>query len=59
MNWNSLAGLNYQVQYKSNLTQPSWLNFTNITATSSLTGFNDTNFPGGGSQRYYRLVLLP
>jgi subtilase family serine protease len=59
MTWNSLAGLNYQVQYKTNLTQLSWLNLTNIAAASSLTGITDASFPGSGSQRFYRLVLLP
>lgn len=59
LEWNSLAGLNYQVQYKSNLAQVSWLNLATIAAVTNLTTYADTNFPSGNMQGFYQLVLLP
>ena len=54
--WNALNGLSYQVQYKTNLMQTGWLNFSTVTATNDLATFVDTN---AASQRFYRLALLP
>jgi hypothetical protein len=56
LTWNSLAGLSYQVQYKTNLTQTGWLNFNPVAAVTNLTTFADTN---AAAQKFYRLVLLP
>jgi subtilase family serine protease len=56
--WNSLAGLSYQVQYKTNLAQAGWLNFSTVAATNTVTTFEDTNTLNA-SQRFYRLGLLP
>jgi hypothetical protein len=56
--WNSLGGLNYQVQYKTNLTQASWLNLGTVTAATNVTAFADTNLTHG-LRRFYRLELLP
>ncbi len=56
LTWNSLAGLNYQVQYKTNLAQADWLDFDAVTATNVLATFVDIT-GAAGSQRFYRLVL--
>jgi hypothetical protein len=56
--WSALAGLAYQVQYKTNLLQANWLNLgTAITATGS--SLTTTDAPGSDVQRYYRLLVLP
>ena len=55
--WNSLAGLNYQVQCTTNLAQGVWLNLCEMTAVASVTSFSDTNISVGAGQRFYRLVL--
>jgi hypothetical protein len=55
--WNTLVGLEYQLQYKTNLTSGSWINLgsTNaaisnvMSATDSITN----------SQRFYRIILTP
>ena len=57
--WNSLAGLSYQVQYKSDLAQPDWLDLGTVAATTNVTVLVDTNFGSADAQRFYRLVLLP
>ena len=57
--WNSLAGLKYQIQCKTNLAQAGWLNLGTVAAATNVTTFVDTNFPGDVGQRFYRLVLLP
>jgi len=55
--WSSLAGQRYQIQTKSNLSQPDWSDFgstiiaTNVTATVS-------DNVGPDNQRFYRAVLL-
>jgi len=58
LTWNSLAGLSYQIQYKTNLAQTGWLSFSTVTATNTVTTFADTNAVNVG-QRFYRLGLLP
>jgi hypothetical protein len=56
--WSALAGLAYQVQYKTNLLQANWLNLgTAITATGS--SLTTTDAPASDFQRYYRLLVLP
>lgn len=58
LNWSAIATRNYQLQFKTNLTQPSWSNIgLPITATSNLVQTNDT--PGTDLRRFYRAVLLP
>jgi hypothetical protein len=56
--WSAMAGLMYQVQYTTNLTQPNWINLGNaITATNSTATATDA--PGTDSQRFYQLLVLP
>jgi subtilase family serine protease len=57
--WNSLTGLVYQVQFKTNLLQTNWLVLKSITATNTVTTFADTNPITAMPQKFYRLQLLP
>ncbi len=59
LSWNSLAGLSYQVQYKTNLAQAGWLSLANLSAVANVTTFTDPNSLSTIAQRFYRLVLLP
>ena len=53
--WNTLTGLVYQVQYKTNLLQTNWINLSgSLPTTNTLMTTSDviTN-----SQRFYRIQL--
>ena len=55
--WNSVAGLAYQVQYRTNIVQTNWLNLgPAITATNNTASVTDP--VGSGVQRFYRVVWL-
>ncbi len=57
LTWATATGLVYQVQYKTNLLQPSWLNLTKaITATNSTLTVSDSS---SSPQRFYRLIVAP
>jgi Pro-kumamolisin, activation domain/Viral BACON domain len=52
-------GSSYQVQYKTNYTQPDWLNLGNpVLAETNSIKFSDTNIVNN-PQKYYRLMLVP
>ena len=54
LSWPAIQGLNYQLQYKTNLTQASWLNLGNpVTASSNV--LSATNAFGSDKQRFYRV----
>ncbi len=55
--WNSLAGVAYQVQYKTNLLQANWINLATNTATTNVIRY--TNNPGTDLRRFYRIHRLP
>ena len=56
--WSAMSGLVYQMQYKTNLTQASWVNLGSaITASNSVVTATDS--PGTDPQRFYRLLVLP
>lgn len=57
--WNSLAGLNYQIQYTTDLTQTNWQVLATLTAATNVSTFLETNLSGPDPQRFYRLVLSP
>jgi len=57
--WPSLAGLNYQVQYTTNLVQGDWESLGIVPAVTNVTTFVDTNGPNTFSQCFYRLMLWP
>ena len=56
--WTALAGAAYQVQYLTNVTQTNWINLGGvITATNNPMTY--AQMPASGSERFYRVVLLP
>jgi hypothetical protein len=58
LGWNAVPGLNYQVQYKTNLLQTSWINLsTMITATTSPMVFTDNI--ASPLPRFYRVEFVP
>jgi hypothetical protein len=58
LTWSAGGGGNYQVQYKSNLSQVDWSNLGDtIPANNLITSFSDVNPPD--ARRYYRIQLLP
>jgi hypothetical protein len=56
--WSAFSGIQYQVQYQTNLTQTNWINLGSpVTATNgTLTG---SDVITSGPQRYYRIELAP
>jgi hypothetical protein len=58
LNWGAQAGLVYQVQYRTNLTQTNWLNLGSpLSATNNAMTLSDPI--GTNPQRFYRILLLP
>jgi hypothetical protein len=54
--WTSLAGLNYQLQSKTNLNDSMWRVLSNVQATSSLTTVRDPTAPLP-ARRFYRVMV--
>jgi len=58
LNWDTKIGFKYQMQYKTNLTQNSWMYFGNVYTATNTTGISfDTLEPG--QCRFYRVSQLP
>ena len=58
ISWSAVSGRNYRVQFKSDLTEPTWTNLAgDITSTGSTAAKTDATI--SGNRRYYRVVLLP
>jgi hypothetical protein len=58
LSWITASNLAYQVQYKTNLSQASWINLGTATvATGSTLTIADTNNVKSSLQRFYRLVV--
>ena len=55
--WNSLAGLKYRVEYRTNLAQAGWVILGTNTATGSITSY--TNAYGSDPRRFYHVRRLP
>lgn len=56
LTWSSQANLNYQVQYKTNVTQVGWANLGSaVPASGATTSASDTI---SATQRYYRVAVL-
>ncbi|MEJ0089737.1 MAG: reprolysin-like metallopeptidase [Limisphaerales bacterium] len=56
--WNATPGVNYQVQYSTNLTDGSWLNLgAPIPGTNTILGITDE--VGTAPIRFYRLLIVP
>jgi subtilase family serine protease len=56
--WTALPGVQYEVQYKTNLTQTSWINLGSV-ITATMNPMTFSNNIGPDPQRFYRVVLLP
>jgi hypothetical protein len=58
--WDAMPGLVYQVQYKTNLLQPNWINLGSaIPATANVLSISDTNALLVSPERFYRLGVSP
>jgi hypothetical protein len=58
LTWSTMTGLNYQLQYQTNLTQNNWINLGgSIPASGGILTTNDVS--PADPQRFYRLQLLP
>jgi hypothetical protein len=58
LKWNTLAGQNYTVQCKTNLTDPSWTTLQTLTATTTTLTWTNTGLTGIG-QLFYRVANTP
>jgi hypothetical protein len=56
--WNTMTGLVYQVQYKTNLLQTNWINLGGAYPTTN-TLMTTSDVIGNNSQRFYRIWLIP
>jgi subtilase family serine protease len=57
LTWATMAGLAYQIQYKTNLAATNWINLGGLTnATSGTISASDIISPGSG--RFYRIALV-
>ena len=58
LSWRALMGRAYQVQFKTDLAQPTWINLVlRLTATNTTMTAVDSAVTD--SQRFYRVLLLP
>jgi len=58
LGWNALVGYSYQVQYKTNLTQATWLNLGSpVVATDSTAWFWCST--DSDPRQFYRVFQLP
>jgi len=58
LSWPGLIGQQYQLQYKTNLTDPAWLPL-NAPFTGTGAAISVTNSIGGGAGLFYRLAVSP
>jgi hypothetical protein len=56
--WNSVPGVGYQVQYKTNLLQSTWLNLGAVTHASGPT-LSASDPVGPDPKRFYRILVSP
>ena len=56
--WSTVTNRDYQVQYKTNLSDASWQNGAMVTTTNNTTT-TFTESIGTNSRRFYRIALLP
>ena len=58
LTWAALPGLQYQLQYKPNLTQTNWIDL-GIPITASNNSVSTTDLLSSDQQRFYRVQLVP
>lgn len=56
--WDAIPGRTYQVQYKSQFADSSWLNLAGTVLASATTGVLQDPDPATGDHRFYRVVLV-
>lgn len=56
--WSSVAGLSYQLQYSTNLSQASWVNLGAVLKASGAT-ITTSDIVSADAQRFYRLNVFP
>ncbi len=60
LSWSAMAGLNYQLQYKTNLLQANWINLGGVTnAAGTSINWSDTNAFVNSPRRFYRIQMSP
>lgn len=57
LTWNSLAGLAYRIEYKTNLLQTNWISLATNFATAGTSSY--TNIIGTNAARFFRVYRLP
>jgi uncharacterized delta-60 repeat protein len=57
--WSALPNRKYRVQYKDTLSANNWTDLAGDVSANGATASKTDAIPGGASQRYYRVVLLP
>ena len=58
ISWTSVVGLNYQLQYKNNLTDPAWNTLPgSIAGTGNTISMVDNTLNNNGA-RYYRVTTI-
>ena len=58
LSWNTVAGRTYRVQYKSDLSEPSWTDLAGDIAADGTIATKVDDSINGALQRYYRIVIL-
>jgi hypothetical protein len=58
LKWNTIAGQNYQIQYKTNVDDLSWIPIQTVTATTTTLTWTNSGLTGV-NQRFYRVVNTP
>jgi hypothetical protein len=56
--WSAVLGRSYQAQYKTNLSQTSWIDSGGVRVATNIT-LRASDSIGTDRQRFYRIVLLP
>jgi hypothetical protein len=57
--WTSVSGRTYRVQYRANITDPSWLNLSGDVVATAGTATKTDNTLGTALTRFYQVSLLP
>jgi len=59
INWNAIPGLTYQVQYKTHLTDPTWIALPGTITASNNVAFVLDSPAATNVSRFYRIIALP
>ena len=58
LSWNTVAGRTYRVQYKSDLSEPSWTDLAGDITADATTATKVDGSVNGARQRYYLIRIL-